>query len=65
MRNWNLLFAVVFAFLALSLLGVAANVAADAQTARLLVEPEFGQLADQAWDSWRTSVLTFFRFLPF
>lgn len=62
MNNWNLTFAALFAFMALSLLGVAANVATDTQTAQILVEPSFGQLADQAWDQWRSSVVSVFSF---
>lgn len=62
MSNWNFVFAVIFAFMALSLLGVAANVATDTQTAQILVEPEFGQLADQAWDSWRSSMVRIFSY---
>ena len=65
MGSWNLLFAVLFAFMALSLLGVAADVATEPQAAQILVEPEFGTLADQAWDQWRSSIMRLISFFEF
>ena len=64
MRSWNFVLAGVFIFFALSLLSVAVNVASEAKTAQILVAPDFGQPADQAWDSWRSSIFDLFSFLP-
>lgn len=66
MKNpWNFVLAAAFIFAAATLLSVAIDMVADARRAQILVAPEFGQLADQAWDGWRSSLFDLFSFLRF
>lgn len=65
MNIWKFVAAGLFLFLALVALTVSVNIAAEYRHAQILVAPEFGQLADQAWDSWRGSVLNLFSFFSF
>ena len=65
MKGWNFFYATIFVFVAVTLLTVAIDMVGDAQRAQILVAPEFGQLADQAYDDWRSSILQFFRVFGF
>lgn len=66
MKNaWNFIIAGIFVFLAVLMLTSVVHVASEYKHAQLLVEPTFGQLTGQAWDSWRHSVLNLFSFFSF
>ena len=65
MKSWNFFYAAVFVFVAVTLLTVAVDMMGDAQRAQILVAPDFGQLADQAYDDWRSSIFRFFSVFGF
>ena len=65
MKSWNFVIATLFVFVAVALLTGAIHIVGDAQQAQILVAPDFGQVADQAFDEWRLSIFRFFSIFRF